>query len=110
MFVCFLQDWITADTCDLDPVEWGWRLSHNAANEKFHPVFTDKDIAPEHLLRHIRCKCNKGCKPSKCLCLLHGKKCTLACRPCRGFECSNSSEVVGTLNIDESLADFIHAL
>lgn len=73
----------------LDPLEWGWKME----NDKLCPVTTDKPVAPDNLLKVIRCKCKKTsknqCGSNICTCRKHGLKCVAACGGCHGEDCNN---------------------
>ena len=38
---------------EFDPKQWGWRLNGNTLS----PIMTDINVAPENLLKFVRCKC-----------------------------------------------------
>ena len=77
------------EEAELNSEEWGWRLSENG----YDPIVTDNIVAPESLLKFIRCKCkitNKEmCATNICSCRKHGLKCMPTCGYCRGEESSN---------------------
>ena len=56
------------------------------------PALTDKAIAPEELLKVIRCDCKAECQTSRCSCEKHGQVYTTGCGECRGpwVICTNS--------------------
>ena len=86
--------WKTFNTSIAEPTEWGWRKEDNFLT----PITTDKPIAPEHLLKFIRCKCKKDtknpCGSNRCSCKKYGLACVAACGDCRGQHCHNSSSGV----------------
>ena len=61
---------------------------------------TDKDPAPENLLKIIRCKCKmsskKACGTNVCSCKKIELRCVTACEGCRGQS---------FLNVDEPLVE-----
>ena len=50
---CQVIIWIKLNLDALDPRLWGWTLQDN----EYSLVQTDKDVAPENLLKFVRCKC-----------------------------------------------------
>ena len=82
-----VQEWIHLDEkIDLDPLNWGWEMSGGI----MLPILTDEAIAPEDLLKVIRCTCKTECLTSRCSCRKHGLVCTSGCGDCRGETCQNS--------------------
>ena len=71
--------------------DWGWKISGNQAI----PVTTDLQVAPESLLKMIRCNCATDCAPARCSCRKHGLDCSPACGRCRRTACTNISAVLG---------------
>ena len=88
--------WKSLDSCHEDPLECGWRK----VNDQFLPIMTDKDAAPENLLKIIRCKYQLSSKnvfgTNLCSCKKSRLRCVAACRGCRGQSC---------LNVDEPLVE-----
>ena len=82
--------WQTLNTLVLDPTKWGWKSEDGI----LIPITTDKPIAPDHLLKFIRCKCKKDaknpCGSNRCTCKKYGLACVAACGDCRGQHCHNS--------------------
>ena len=72
-----IQQWIAGD-CYIDPTKWGWKITNNIMN----PIMTDKDPAPENLLKIVRCTCRTDCRSLRCSCRKHGVMCTTACTNC----------------------------
>lgn len=76
--------------CGLDPCLWGWERK----NGVLKPVKTDKPVAPEFLLKVIRCNCKSSsrnaCATQVCTCKKNGLPCVPACGSCRGLSCCNS--------------------
>ena len=58
--------WLTFGNTNLeDSLEWGWKLEDSI----LCPVMTDLAVAPEDLLKYIRCKCkpsNRQCGTNRC--------------------------------------------
>ena len=82
--------WQTLDTSSLNPTEWGWK---NENDGSLCPITTDDKIAPDHLLKFLRCKCKKDstnpCGSNRCTCKKFGLNCVAACGECRGEDCLN---------------------
>jgi len=62
----------------------------------FNTYFFDfQDIAPDDLLKVIRCNCKitskNPCSTRICSCRRNGISCLSACGDCRGVDCNNSS-------------------
>lgn len=81
-----------------DPQQWGWEKQQ----EMLLPMFTDKAVAPEELLKVVRCNCKSGCGTAMCSCRKHGLVCSIGCGACRG-DCLNS---VNLLVIEGSEPDY----
>ena len=86
--------WKRLTNTDLDPEKWGWKLYDSALT----PVMTDQEVAPESLLKFIRCKCKVSsrnpCGTNICSCRKNGLKCVTACGDCRGENCKNAEELI----------------
>jgi hypothetical protein len=70
----------------IDATKWGWRLSDN----RLEPIMSDQLVAPEDILKVIRCKCKGGCGSTICSCRKNGLMCVSACGTCHGEKCSNT--------------------
>ena len=92
--------WKTLSTTALDALKWGWEVKDG----KFVPIATDTPVAPDSLLKFIRCNCKKDtknpCSTNRCSCMKFGLKCVAACGDCRGEHCRNVKVVV-----DEDVED-----
>ena len=77
-----VQEW--KGRTDLLPENWGWYKQGN----KFLPILTDKQAAPEALLQIIRCNCKASCTSAHCTCRKNGLECSTGCGHCRGL-CTN---------------------
>ena len=79
---------------DIDPEEWGWCKKDN----ELVPIMTDNDVAPENLLKVIRCNCKttsrNQCGSNLCSCRKHGLKCVSTCGNCFGESCENKEVTV----------------
>ena len=95
-FLAHLQvvEWKMLDQrFNLSPTEWGWKEMITSQNKKYlTPVRTSKAVAPENLLKVIRCSCKakkKQCGTNVCTCRKHGIKCIAACGRYHGESCNN---------------------
>ena len=79
--ICVWNEWDS----EMLPEDWGWRINE----EGFVPVATDLPVAPENLLKVVRCSCKTDCNSLRCSCRKHNLKCTIACTHCRGSDCRN---------------------
>ena len=77
------MNWIGYDK--LNPEEWGWFITDN----KLYPKTTDKNPAPDTLLKTIGCNCNGNCSNLHCRCRRGGYSCSSVCGKCQLNECSN---------------------
>ena len=82
-------EWKTLMDVELDPLNWGWRLS----NGSYEPIMSDINPAPENILNFIRCNCNiskkNPCSTNICSCRNYGLVCVSACGDCHGVNCEN---------------------
>ena len=91
----FLQinQWMNLDTEVLDPCSWGWQHGRFG----LEPLKTDMDVAPESVLKFIRCKCKSQnpnqCGTNLCTCCKHGIHCVEACGGCHGVTCKNTISI-----------------
>ena len=60
-------------------------------DENVVPVMTFLPLAPDDLLRVIRCNGITDCSTARCSCHKHSLECSLACGQCRDIGCSNST-------------------
>ena len=70
----------------LDPKEWGWFVTDNTMS----PVMTDREVAPNSILKVVRCNCKAAsnqCGTSRCSCRKNGLNCMLTCGECQGEDC-----------------------
>ena len=85
--------WKKLTSDDLDPKQWGWKLDGKVLS----PIMTDINVAPENLLKFVRCKCKLSsknpCGTNMCSCRRNGLKCVTACEDCRGESCNNAEEI-----------------
>ena len=77
---------------NLKPQEWGWKIE----NGMFHPITTDKAVAPDNLLKVITSKCKtkskNQCGTNSCICRKHGIHRMSTCGECIGQECFNAAK------------------
>ena len=94
-------EWKTLMNVQLDPIDWGWRLS----NGSYEPIMTDLNPAPDNILRFIRCNCKSlkksPCSTNVCSCRKQGLVCVSACGDCHGVNCQNCENEVDMENDDE---------
>jgi len=87
-----VMDWKFLKEGHFEPADWGWNLQ----NGRYRPVFTDEPIAPDSLLKFIRCKCKLTAKQpcmTNCSCKKNGLHCVAACGNCRGDSCLNRAPI-----------------
>ena len=85
-----VQEWLGSA---LDPTEWGWVSQEGVLT----PVFTDRPVALDGMLRLISCGCKTGCSSEKlCYCKRAGNCCTIMCTVCVGQLFKNSQPVEGS--------------
>ena len=89
-----VTEWKTLMSVELNPLDWGWKLS----NGHYCPIMTDLNVAPDNILRFIRCNCNiskkRPCSTNTCSCKKHGLVCVSACANCNGIDCENCENEV----------------
>ena len=70
--------WQTMDTAVLEPKDWGWKENGTTLS----PILSDDVVAPEKLLKYIRCKCKLSaknpCGGNACSCRKNGLSCVAA--------------------------------
>ena len=88
--ICVWSEWDS----NMSPEDWGWRIDE----EGFVPVATDLPVAPENLLKVVRCSCKTDCINLRCSCRKHNLKCTIACTHCRGSDCRNVIDAGGSID------------
>ena len=62
-----------------------WHLKDN----RFVPLMSTMNVAPDSLLKVIHCNCSTACKTLRCSCRKYGLPCTTVCGPCQLQECDN---------------------
>ena len=72
---------------NLKPEDWGWSIKENTMT----PIKSDLLVAPERLLKIIRCNCKDSskapCSTAICSCRKHGLTCASSCGDCHGELC-----------------------
>ena len=85
--------WKKLTSDDLDPKQWGLKLDGKILS----PIMMDINVAPENLLKFVRCKyklsSKNPCSTNMCLCRRNGLKCVTACEDYRGESCNNTEEI-----------------
>ena len=82
---------LIADVCPrvmakgMDAMKWGWKLLDN----RFVPLMSRMNAAPDSLLQVIHCNCSTACKTLRCSCRRYGLPCTTVYGPCQLEECDN---------------------
>ena len=96
-----MNDWRTLQEGSLDAEDWGW----TNRDGKYFPVYTKEPIAPEELLKFIRCNCKlESKKPcwTNCSCRMNGLHCVAACGNCRGEGCTNEAPKLEIDNTEDN--------
>ena len=78
----------------LHPQNLGWK----AVEGKLVPMQCDMDVAPNSLLKVVRCYCSIGCDPLRCSCPKAGLECSTGCGECRSI-CANMYESITARHI-----------
>ena len=58
-------------------------------DNKFYPITTDREPAPDYIMKVVRCTCTSGCKPLACSCMNVGFEFSSACSTNKGLSCEN---------------------
>ena len=73
----------------MNPNDWGWKIEGTTMT----PIKSDKAVAPESLLKVIKCNCKlttkAPCSTNLCSCRKHGLRCLSSCGKCYGETCEN---------------------
>ncbi len=75
----------TGNETGMNVVDWGWKVEKN----QLVPIMTNKQAAPETLLRIVHCNCTTACRTPRCSCRGYGLPCTPACGSCQVENCEN---------------------
>ena len=92
--------WKSLNTDLLLATEWGWEKN----GDMLVPIPTNQVVAPENILKFIRCKCKLAsknpCSSQICSCKKNGLPCVPSCGDCRGEYCVNKVTIlISFLNI-----------
>ena len=69
---------ITGVPPDMDPCDFGWEKDGESLRPSMLP--SDKDIAPDKVLKMTQCNCSSGqCKSNRCGCVSAGTSCSEYC-------------------------------
>ena len=90
--ICVWNEWDS----EMLPEDWGWKIDE----EGFVPVATDLPVAPESLLKVIRCSCKSGCSNLQCSCRKNNLKYIMACNHCTGSDCTNVIDAAVAIDDD----------
>ena len=96
--------WATLGRTTLSPTHWGWKIQADVMT----PVHLEGEVAPNSLLKVIKCSCTTNCTRASCSCRKYGLHCLSACKLCRGTNCTNrGTESIDLLNVmdDDELTD-----
>jgi len=70
---------------EMNQTEWRWKKE----SDELIPIMTNKNAAPDELLKVFHCNCSGRCKSARCSCRRYGLSCTSACGPCQVKNCDN---------------------
>ena len=77
--------------CTLDPLKYGFKKDEN---DCFKPIITDKEVAPQDLLKNLKCSCRIQNRSGElcvgCSCAKNGLSCTFLCVCICEGACDNS--------------------
>ena len=93
--------WSTLGYSAINATDWGWR----AENGQLVPIQIEGDVAPEHILKLVRCGCKGDCSSLLCSCRKHGLHCVSACRNCLGNDCSNARSYANEIDCSDDDSD-----
>ena len=88
----------------LDATDWSWKIENN----QFMPVMTEKNPAPDTLLKVVHCNCTTVCKTHRCTCRKYGLSCTSACGQCQLESCENPNNIFPLDQDDTGSTDSTH--
>ena len=90
-----VQEWLRVS--ELNPLEWGWKLSEG----QLVPVETGMPVAPKYLLETVSYKTD--CNTVRCSCRKNGIKCSLGCGECKRMSCQKVEELLDFMedNVDD---------
>lgn len=77
--------WGTLGKTVLKETDWGWE----SAGSCLKPIKIVGDIAPQSVLKFVRCNCRGNCSSKLCSCRQNNIHCVSACGNCHGTDCSN---------------------
>lgn len=87
--------WGTLDNSSLKATDWGWQVHKNC----LIPIKLIGDIAPQDVLKFVRCNCKTNCSSALCSCRKNGLHCVSACGHCHGTDCTNA----GLSSVDDAV-------
>lgn len=88
--------WKTLKSDAMDACLWGWKKQ----GDVLMPVMTDMPVAPDDILKVVRCKCKTGCRSTLCSCRKNSLPCVSSCETCRGESCTNVDTTLSTTTVD----------
>ena len=80
---------LDSNEIQLNPWEWGWHCKNGG---KLSPITTDREVAPENILKVIKCNCKESrnqCGTNRCSCRKDGLPCFTTRGKCHGEEYEN---------------------
>ena len=92
--------WGTLNKTDIKTTDWGWESKGNSLK----PLKIVGDVAPQAILKFVRCNYHSNCSSSLCSCRKNGQHCVSACGHCHGTDCTNAG-VSGAADTVESDTD-----
>ena len=90
----------------LHPEQWGWRLILTVWNPA---ITTDLPLAPDSLLKAIRCPCKTAATPDERF-RRRGLEGSVSCGVCNSLTCTNCSIVLKDDDLDASGPDVLDPL
>ena len=78
--------WGNLSGTSIKATDWGWQCTNN----RMTPIKMVGDVAPQAVLKFIRCNCHGNCSSSLCSCRKNGLHCVSACGHCHGTDCTNA--------------------
>ena len=88
---CIWKNALQLDPPDLEPTSYGWIKESRTKSLLPTTVPTNVQLAPNHILKLIRCTCSseQPCKSSRCACNKSRLPCTMFCACQTSIECCN---------------------
>ena len=102
---CIWRNALQLNPPDLEPTSFGWVKESGTKSLLPTTVLTNVQLAPNHILKMIRCTCSSElpCKSSKCACNKARLACTIFCACQTGIECCNDQTQITVDEDDEEI-------